>query len=135
MNEEWKVNDSSPSPQWILDMYHDYFDPCPLDDNPKFDGLTIPWKKYNYVNCPYSNKKPWILKAIEEQKKGNLSVMLLPHVPEAVWYFDLVVPNAVILGFRSRLELDNGKHPRYGSMLAVFHPKTKRRERSRGNKF
>ena len=78
MNQTWQVNDSSPSPQWILDMYHDYFDPCPLDDNPKFDGLTIPWKKYNYVNCPYSNKKPWILKAIEEQKKGKTSVLILP---------------------------------------------------------
>lgn len=47
--------------------------------------------------------------------------MLLPYAPDAVWYFDLVVPNAEILGFRGRLELDNGKHDRYGSMLVVFH--------------
>lgn len=30
MNSQWQVNDSSPSPQWILDMYHDYFDPCSI---------------------------------------------------------------------------------------------------------
>ena len=121
MNKDWKVNDSSPSPKWILDMFHDYFDPCPLADIPKFNGLEIPWKKYNYVNPPYSKKKPWILKAIEEQKKGNTTVMLLPYDPSTVWYFDLVVPNAEILGFRNRLKLDNGKHPRYGSMLAIFN--------------
>ena len=125
MNDTWNVNDSSPSPKWILDMFNGYFDPCPLDDNPKFDGLSIPWKKYNYVNCPYSDKIPWIKKAILEQEKGNLTVMLLPYVPDAVWYFDLVVPNAEILGFRGRLELDNGKHPRYASMLCVFNPITK----------
>lgn len=121
MNDTWNVNDSSPSPKWLLDMFHNYFDPCPLNDSPKFDGLSIPWKKYNYVNPPYSKKVPWIKKAIEEQKKGNLTVMLLPYVPDAVWYFDLVVPNAEILGFRGRLELDSGKHGRYASMLVVFH--------------
>lgn len=118
MNKEWNVNDSSPSPHWLLDVFKGYFDPCPL--NPGFDGLKIPWEKYNYVNPPYSNKKPWILKAIEEQKKGNTTVMLIPHDVSAIWYTDLVIPNAEILSFRGRLELDNGKHPRYGSMLAIF---------------
>jgi len=123
MNKTWQVNDSSRSPAWLLDMFHDYFDPCPLDDNPKFDGLSIPWKRYNYVNPPYSNKVPWIKKALEESKKGNMTVMLLPYVPDAIWYFDLIVPNCEILGFRGRLELDSGKHGRYGSMLVTFRGK------------
>ena len=59
--------------------------------------------------------------AIVEQKKGNTTVMLLPHVPEMAWYHDLIIPNAEILSFRGRLQLDNGKHPRYGSMLVIFH--------------
>jgi len=120
MNKQWSISSLSPSPQWLLDLFSTFFDPCPA--HPKFDGLAIPWKKFNYVNPPYDDKLPWIKKAIEEQQNGNTSVMLLPYVPDAVWYFDLVVPNAEILGFRGRLELDNGKHPRYGSMLAVFHP-------------
>ena len=122
MNSTWNVNDSSPSPRWILDMFKDYFDPCPLNDKPEFDGLSIPWKKYNYVNPPYSDKVPWIKKAILEMKLGNVTVMLLPFVPDAIWYFDLIVPNAEILGFRGRLELDSGKHGKYGSMLVVFSP-------------
>ena|SRR3990167_5852276 len=121
MNKTWQISDSSPSPQWILDLFQGFFDPCPLNETPKFDGLIIDWHRFNYVNPPYSNKLPWIKKAIEEQKKGKTTVMLLPYVPDAVWYFDLVVPNAEILGFRGRLELDNGKHPRYASMLAVFN--------------
>lgn len=112
--------DIAPSPKWILKMFEGYFDPCP--PNPKFDGLKIDWEKRNYVNPPYSNKKPWIEKVILEQRKGNLSIMLLPQIPDAVWYQELVVPNSVILSFRGRLQLDSGKHPMYSSMLAVFNP-------------
>ena len=122
MNTEWAVSDLSPSPRWILNMFQTYFDVCP--PNPSFDGLNIPWKKFNYCNPPYSKKVPWIKKAIEEMHLGNTTVMLLPHVPEMAWYVDLVVPNAEILNFRGRLELDSGKHGRYGSMFAIFHPST-----------
>ena len=54
------------------------FDPCPI--NPKFDGLTIDWKKSNFVNPPYSRKlkELFIIKAYHEYLKGNLVVMLLP---------------------------------------------------------
>lgn len=120
MNKDWNVNDVSPSPRWLLDIFHDYFDPCPID--PTQDGLSISWKKYNYVNPPYSNKRPWIQKAIEEMNKGNVTVMLLPHDSSAAWYHDLILPNAEVLAFRGRLQLDNGKHPRYGSILAIFRP-------------
>ena len=120
MNDQWAVNDKSPSPKWILNMFKDYFDVCPA--KPTFDGLSIPWEKFNYCNPPYSNKVPWIKKAIQEMRLGNTTVMLLPHVPEMAWYHDLLIPNAEILSFRGRLELDNGKHPRYASMLVVLHP-------------
>ena len=121
-NKTWNVNDSSKSPKWMFDLFHDCFDPCPLDDNPKIDGLKINWKKRNFVNPPYSDKLPWIKKAIEEQKKGNTSILLLPLDSSAAWYHDLIIPNAIILAFRGRLELDNGKHPRYGSFFALFTP-------------
>ena len=79
------------------------------------------WKKFNYVNPPYSNKVPWIKKAIEEQKKGNKTVMLLPAATDAAWFHDLVVPNFDIEFMRGRLKLDNGKHPKYGSMLITTY--------------
>jgi len=122
--------DSSPSPRWLLDLFGGFFDPCPLREHPDWDGLKIEWSRMNYVNPPYSDKIPWIKRAIKEQKKGNITVMLLPHVPDAAWFFDLIVPNAKILGFRGRLQLDSGKHPMYGSMLCIFTPHvTERRNR------
>ena len=52
------------------------FDPCPFQ--PDFDGLTIAWGERNFVNPPYDNIKPWAKKCRKEQKKGRLSVFLIP---------------------------------------------------------
>lgn len=120
MNTQWAVNDKSPSPKWLLDIFNvGYFDPCP--ENPQFDGLTIPWTKLNYVNPPFNKKVPWIDKALEEQALGNTTVMLLPHDTRAVWYADKILPNCEVLMFRGNFDLDNGKHTRYGMILAIFY--------------
>lgn len=122
MNKQWSVSELSPSPKWLLDIFSTYFDPCPA--NPKFDGLNISWKKFNYVNPPFNKKVPWINKALEEQALGNTTVMLLPHDTRAIWYADKIIPNCEILMFRGNFDLDNGKHTRYGMILAIFHPIT-----------
>lgn len=63
------------------------FDPCPFPLPPGFDGLTDEWGTSNYVNPPFGSimhqgKKKgataWARKAIEEQRKGNLSVLVYP---------------------------------------------------------
>jgi hypothetical protein len=63
------------------------FDPCPFPKPDDFDGLTCDWGKRNYVNPPFGSiihqgrkKGPtaWMRKAIEEQKKGNFSVVVYP---------------------------------------------------------
>ena len=57
--------------------------PKPAD----FDGLTCEWGQRNYVNPPFGSivhqgkkKGPtaWMRKAIEEQRKGKLSVVVYP---------------------------------------------------------
>ncbi len=62
-------------------------------------------------------------KAIAEQKKGKLTVMLLPVDTSTGWFHDLIMPNAEIRWLRGRLKLDNGKHPVYASFLAIFKPR------------
>jgi len=114
------LSDYSKSPSWIFKVFSGYFDVCPK--NPTFDGLSIPWKKRNYCNPPYSNKSPWIKKAIQEQKKGNITVMLLPHDTSSAYYHDLIVPNAELLILRGRLRLDGKSHPRFPSIFVIFHP-------------
>lgn len=69
------------------------FDPCPFPKPDGFDGLTASWGRSNYVNPPFGSilhqgpddKKPrkkgptaWVRKAIEEQAKGNRTVLVYP---------------------------------------------------------
>lgn len=63
------------------------FDPCPYPVPEGFDGLTCEWGQRNYVNPPFGSimhngrkKGPtaWMRKAIEEQRKGKLSVVVYP---------------------------------------------------------
>jgi len=116
---EKSLLDNCPSPKEYRDAFADFFDVCP--SVPAFNGLDIPWHKFNYCNPPYSNKKPWLLKAIEEQKKGNTTVFLLPAATGSAWFQDLILPYARVRFIRGRLKLDNGTHPRYDSILVMYY--------------
>lgn len=71
-----------------LDAEFDFdFDPCPHPLPAGFDGLTCEWGQRNYCNPPFGSiihqgkkKGPtaWMRKAIEEQKKGKLTVIVYP---------------------------------------------------------
>ena len=57
------------------------FDPCPYNEGViVVDGLKIDWGKSNFINPPYSQKikEQFIMKGIEESKKGKLCVFLIP---------------------------------------------------------
>jgi len=110
-----KLTDHAPSPKWLLDFFNDCFDPCP--SVPEFNGLEIPWGKKNYVNPPYSTKIPWIKKAIIESDNGNKSFMLLPVDTSTKWFWDLIVPYFIVFFFTRRIELGNGHHPKFPSMI------------------
>lgn len=67
--------------------FHFDFDPCPYPLPEGFDGLTFEWGKSNYVNPPFGSiihqgkkKGPtaWVRKAIMEQSKGKLVVLVYP---------------------------------------------------------
>ena len=62
------------------------FDPCPCPRPESYNSLEIPWGKSNYVNPPFRKHDgvnglgptAFVRKAIQEQKRGNSSVLLLP---------------------------------------------------------
>jgi len=70
--------------------FHFDFDPCPHPKLEGFDGLTCEWGKSNYVNPPFGSIAPpsgkgrklgptsWMRKAITEQAKGKLVVLVYP---------------------------------------------------------
>jgi hypothetical protein len=81
------------------------FDPCPLmnesEITPEKDGLLIEWGKRNYINPPYSKslKEAFVLKSIEESKKGKLCVMLLPVSTSTKLFHEHILPNATEIRF------------------------------------
>jgi hypothetical protein len=84
------------------------FDPCPYNTGElDFDGLKIEWGGINYVNPPYSQKlkEQFVLKAIEESKKGKICVMLLPVSTSTKLFHDHIQPNAKEIRFlRGRIK-------------------------------
>lgn len=81
------------------------FDPCPLHhDIERWDGLEIEWKERNFINPPYSVelKKLFVLKAIEESKKGKLCVMLIPVSTSTKLFHDHILPNKKEIRFVKR---------------------------------
>jgi len=69
----------------LNDEFHFDFDPCPFPRPENFNGVAVPWGKSNWVNPPFrrsdgmygAGPTAFIRKAIEEQNKGNSSVIII----------------------------------------------------------
>ena len=110
------------------------FDPCPIcyDGNLQFDGLSIEWGNRNFVNPPYSKKlkESFVLKGIEESKKGKLCVFLLPVSTSTKLFHDHIVPNAKeirflrcrvkFIGYNTYSEKVENKCGMHDSMIVVL---------------
>jgi len=74
------------------------------------------------VNPPYSDKVPWIKKAIIESRKGKTVVMLLPVDTSTKWFHDLILPHASEIRFiKGRLKFSPYNSPaKYASMIVIF---------------
>ncbi|MCL7794313.1 phage N-6-adenine-methyltransferase, partial [Pasteurella multocida] len=82
-----------------------------------------------FVNPPYSNPLPFVQRAAELMKEGNLVVMLLPADKSTKWY-QVIQDNATevidIVGgrinFLHPVSGEEIKGNNKGSMVAVFDP-------------
>lgn len=131
------------TPDYILDPlieeFGSMFDPCPLHHNTDdWNGLEIEWGDVNFVNPPYSRKlkEAFVKKAIEEQRKGKTSVMLLPVSTSTKLFHDHILPNANDIRFiRGRVkfigvntfgERVQNKCGMHDSMIVVFKDNQRR---------
>lgn len=111
------------------------FDPCPLnfeEITPETDGLLKDWGQSNFINPPYSRelKEKFVLKGIEESKKGKLCVFLLPVSTSTKLFHDHILPNAKHIyflkgrvkfkGFNTKGELVNNKAGMHDSFIIIF---------------
>lgn len=95
-------------------------------------GLIGDWGERNYINPPYSRelKKAFVLKALEQAKKGKLCVMLLPVSTSTALFHDFIQPNAYeirfvrgrirFLGTNTKGQYVTNKAPMHDSMIVVF---------------
>lgn len=115
-----EMNDNYATDEKIISLFDNWFDPCPLNDKPDFNGLVIEWKDKTYVNPPYSKPLLWVNKAIEENKKGKLIVMLLRMDTSTEWFKRLQEAGATFLWINKRLKFRTGKPANFPSMLVIL---------------
>ena len=101
------------------------FDPCPANRDPTFDGLTVDWGKPGetvYINPPYENLKPWVMKACEERDKGVTVVGLFPVRTHTQWFQDYVFQEADEIRFLQGCLKFEGYQTRcpFGSCIVVY---------------
>lgn len=114
-----KESDQYQTPNWIKLLFEGWFDPCPLNENPQINGLLIEWKNKTYVNPPYSNPLPWVVKAIEENKQ-NKTIALLLKLDTTTKYFKLLMENnAHMIMINERVKF-NGKTPPFCNVLFIL---------------
>ena len=114
------MSDNYETPKWIMEMFKDWYDPCPINECFEADGLLTQWRDKTYVNPPYSDPLPWVEKAIEESKKGKLIVMLLNVDTSTKWYAKLTEAGAHFLWFAERLRFSELKASPRPSMLVIL---------------
>lgn len=84
------------------------FDPCPVD--PQFDGLSVDWKRSNFVNPPYNQIKQWLAKGYNEWKKGKTVVFLIPSRTDTQWWHEYVMQANEIRFIKGRLRFGGSKN-------------------------
>ena len=131
------ITDSWSTPQSLKNELHrefdfDDFDPCPLNNDPEFDGLNIEWANKTFVNPPYSklgstakNGMGWIEKGHLEAQKGKLIVMLVPARTDTKWFHEIILENNYEVRFlKGRLKFGGlkGSAP-FPSILIIMKKK------------
>jgi len=93
-----KISDEWETPQWLFDQldseFHFDIDACATKENTKCKNfyescLTLPhWDHGDifFMNPPYSNPKPFLLKAWEESRKGATVVCIVKCDTSTSWW-------------------------------------------------
>ena len=121
------MKDNYATDEKIMCLFSGWFDPCTLNNGElrSFDGLGSSWEDRTFVNPPYSKPLEWVLKAIEENKKGKLIVMLLRMDTSTKWFKALQEAGAMFLWVNGRLKFNTGKPAMFPSMLVIFDNESK----------
>lgn len=136
MKRYWKV---PPKLYATLDAeFHFDFDPCPYPKPENWNGLNQAWGSCNFVNPPFKIDDggpigKWVLKSIEEWKKGKTVVLLVTSDTSTKWFAKLreleLSGDAELRFIQGRirfLEVEDGTpgpNPMMGALIAILKPK------------
>lgn len=97
-------NDYYQTPPYLWGVVHevffleDVFDPCPA--NPDFDGLSVSWGDFAYINPPFSQYKHWVEHGL--QQRGEQ--IWMAHTNNATsWYQRLLNAASAVCLFNHRI--------------------------------
>jgi len=109
------VHDNKPTPSPLYRIIIDqlkFTDVCL--DRSKFNAVVKLWPDRSYCNPPFSNKKPFILRAVASHKILHSEILLyLPFDPTTSWFKMLWQQNALIMIFMKKLKHEKFPHALY----------------------
>ena len=117
---EVKESDKWKTPGWFMAIMNQaLIDRCP--PNHIDDSLQTTWVEASYVNPPYSNPLPFVLKGLEEHKKNRIAVVFLLKLdPSTRWYKALVEGGGHFLFFAERLHYSEAQSAPFPSVLCIL---------------
>jgi site-specific DNA-methyltransferase (adenine-specific) len=124
--DEWETPANIFKP--LDEKFHFTLDPCATDKNhkcvkyytPEQDGLKQDWGgETAFINPPYSEAAKWIRKAVDESKKGNTCVLLIPARVDTTYWHDYCA-KAEIWFLRGRLKFINKVINPKGELPSIF---------------
>ena len=119
------VSDNWKTPENVYQkLNHEFnfdFDPCPLNEKPHFDGLSIEWGSVSFVNPPYSQISAWCKKSFEQFQKGKTVVMLIPSRTDTRYWHDYIMKATEIRFIKGRLKFGDSKNSApFPSAVIIF---------------
>jgi len=108
------IHDNKPTPALLYQLITQelkFTDVCL--DKTKFNAIVKLWPNRSYCNPPFSNKKPFILRAIASNKAGSEVLLYLPFDPSTSWFKMLYQQNALIMVFMKRMGYAKFPHALY----------------------
>ena len=133
-----ELKDVWQTPPEILDMLHPIdVDPCAGEDthigrdanyDKSDDGLWKQWHGRVFVNPPFSQKRAWLQKVIEEQGNTDCIFVVTPDSTDTKsWWHSYIAEEADYIWFsRGRISYINpetgerAKNPTFGTAISVF---------------
>ncbi len=121
-----KGNDEYCTPDWLKKgLFKGWYDPCPINAESMLkDSLASSWPSCKlFINPPYSNPLPWVIRGIAESRKGKTVAFLLKFDSSTVWFSKLLEAGGHIMPIIGRLHFNNMKGPApFPSVIVLLYP-------------